>query len=60
MSALPETAETEMISMALLMASISSARSCSLDSQSEAFCSQLTVKSEGYFSLQFGNADAAR
>mmetsp|Transcript_10324 Transcript_10324/g.17947 ORF Transcript_10324/g.17947 Transcript_10324/m.17947 type:complete len:243 (-) Transcript_10324:322-1050(-) len=47
-SALPDTAPLEMISMALVMASISSARSCCLDSKSEAFCSHVAVKSARY------------
>mmetsp|Transcript_20129 Transcript_20129/g.52600 ORF Transcript_20129/g.52600 Transcript_20129/m.52600 type:complete len:207 (-) Transcript_20129:663-1283(-) len=49
LSALPATAPLEMISMALLMASISSERSCCLDSKSEAFCSQVAVRSDKYF-----------
>mmetsp|Transcript_139362 Transcript_139362/g.353417 ORF Transcript_139362/g.353417 Transcript_139362/m.353417 type:complete len:295 (+) Transcript_139362:693-1577(+) len=48
-SAWPLTEELEMISMALLMASISSARSCCRDSKSVAFCSQVAVKSSRYF-----------
>mmetsp|Transcript_18835 Transcript_18835/g.65654 ORF Transcript_18835/g.65654 Transcript_18835/m.65654 type:complete len:203 (+) Transcript_18835:181-789(+) len=44
-SALPATAPLEMISMALLMASNSSVRSCWRDSKSLAFCSQVAVRS---------------
>mmetsp|Transcript_93718 Transcript_93718/g.293169 ORF Transcript_93718/g.293169 Transcript_93718/m.293169 type:complete len:226 (+) Transcript_93718:765-1442(+) len=50
LSALPVTAALERISIALLMASISSARSCWRDSKSEAFCSHVAVRSDRYFS----------
>mmetsp|Transcript_34132 Transcript_34132/g.79169 ORF Transcript_34132/g.79169 Transcript_34132/m.79169 type:complete len:242 (-) Transcript_34132:33-758(-) len=49
-SALPLTASLDKISMAFSIAWISSARNCCLDSKSEAFCSQVAVKSERYFS----------
>mmetsp|Transcript_61557 Transcript_61557/g.173892 ORF Transcript_61557/g.173892 Transcript_61557/m.173892 type:complete len:259 (-) Transcript_61557:819-1595(-) len=49
-SALPFTAEPEMISMALLMASSSSARRAWRDSKSLAFCSQVAERSPRYAS----------
>mmetsp|Transcript_92272 Transcript_92272/g.266311 ORF Transcript_92272/g.266311 Transcript_92272/m.266311 type:complete len:291 (+) Transcript_92272:622-1494(+) len=49
-SELPFTALLDKISTAFSIASISSARSCCLDSKSDAFCSQVATKSERYFS----------
>mmetsp|Transcript_47025 Transcript_47025/g.135941 ORF Transcript_47025/g.135941 Transcript_47025/m.135941 type:complete len:223 (-) Transcript_47025:813-1481(-) len=48
-SACPETAALERISMALPMATSSSARSCCRDSKSDAFCWQVAVRSPWYF-----------
>mmetsp|Transcript_57765 Transcript_57765/g.146580 ORF Transcript_57765/g.146580 Transcript_57765/m.146580 type:complete len:264 (-) Transcript_57765:828-1619(-) len=47
-SALPFTAPLEMISMALLIASNSSARNCCLAAKSLPFCSQVATKSSRY------------
>mmetsp|Transcript_85302 Transcript_85302/g.238900 ORF Transcript_85302/g.238900 Transcript_85302/m.238900 type:complete len:219 (+) Transcript_85302:2-658(+) len=49
-SALPCTELLEMISIAFVIASSSSARSCCRDSKSVAFCSHVAVKSAKYFS----------
>merc|ERR1719258_560635 len=49
LSALPATAPLEMISIAFSIATISSALSCCLDSKSDAFCSQVAVRSAKYF-----------
>mmetsp|Transcript_96733 Transcript_96733/g.224239 ORF Transcript_96733/g.224239 Transcript_96733/m.224239 type:complete len:206 (-) Transcript_96733:289-906(-) len=48
-SAFPDTAALERISIALAIATSSSARSCCRDSKSAAFCSQVAVRSARYF-----------
>mmetsp|Transcript_85570 Transcript_85570/g.164752 ORF Transcript_85570/g.164752 Transcript_85570/m.164752 type:complete len:220 (-) Transcript_85570:55-714(-) len=49
LSAFPETALLDRISMAFAIASSSSVRNCCLASKSEAFCEQVAFKSSRYF-----------